>query len=398
MNLTNLRGADRHAALVAGALMIALAAFAFWQRYGWLADTFPGAFFWDAQVLANAGKLIASGGNAYFGDMISSPFGLPFISAPQVAMFLAGLATVLGPALLPLMVIGHIASMIVVPLVLTRLFLGPNWQDTVLGYGLFVCGLGAFGVTTVLVGNLGTTCYLLIFTAMAYGLKTGKWLWFYAACAVAAQLKPPFLALLIVPVMANGWSWLQLRNVVITAAAAGLPFAISWLVSPSYFADWLGALDRQVGVGDHGWSVFGAVSEYSEASRETIIPKLAHAAVMAPLGLFLLMDKTRGPMRVAALVAFAIFLNPRMKEYDAAFAAIPVAALYLNLIAPQASDAMRRAIGIGALLVLTGAMLRADQVPVLGPFIYSIVIAGGILTLALAGRKHAAPATPAHAE
>lgn len=391
------RDIDRWAALLAGGLMIALAAFAFWQRYGWLADKFPGALFWDAQVLANAGAMIADGGNAYFGDMISNPFGLPFISPPQMAMFLAGLATVFGPALFPLMAAAHIAAMIIVPLILTRLFLGPNWQDSVLGYGLFVCGLGAFGVTTVLVGNFGTTCYLLIFAGMAHGLKTGKWFWFYAACAFGAQLKPPYLALMIVPVMVNGWSWKELRNAVITAAVTGLPFAISYLVSPAYFADWLGALDKQVGVGDHGWSVFGAVSEYSEASRETIIPKLAHVAVMAPLFFFLLFDRARGLKKAAALVAFAVLANPRMKEYDAAFIAVPVAALYLGAIA-GIGDPMRRALGIGAILLLTGLMLRADQAPVLGPFIYSIVITGGILALAFQDRKQPAPTAAAHAE
>ena len=137
---------DHWTALAAAAIMVGGALVVFFNRYSHLVKRLPGVLLWDSNVFAAAGRMVAQGLNPYLAPVIDNPSPLPFISAPQVAIVLGGLAHVMGPALFALLTLCHIAALILTPLILSRLFLGKDWKDAALGYGLFACGLGAFGV------------------------------------------------------------------------------------------------------------------------------------------------------------------------------------------------------------------------------------------------------------
>ncbi|RYZ11624.1 MAG: hypothetical protein EON61_09790 [Alphaproteobacteria bacterium] len=393
---------DRVAAIAAAAILFACAYIAFVNRFGFVIPMLPEGMFWDSAVFAAAGEQVSQGINPYFEPVIDFPFTLPFISAPQVAAGLAGLSSILGPALFPLLALCHIAALLITPLLLTRLFLGKSWQEALLGYGLVACFLAAAGVTAIVAGNFGMFLYLAIFAAMIPGLRDRKWIWFHIAVAVAVQIKPPYGLLWIIPVLANGWSWKQFQHAAIAAAASTIPYAAAFVIDRPFFDDWLGSLARQVGFGDHGDAPYGAVINLDPGLQNGPVPMLVHVAVCLPLLIFLMLDRTRGMRKVAALVAFAILANPRLKEYDLAFATIPVAGLYLSLLLKdvQATTGFNyvrnRAIGIALLVALSVFMLRADRIPLIGPFMYSIVIIGAILTLAYRPRSDAAK-TPASA-
>lgn len=378
---------DRWATLGAVGVLAAFALYVLINRFGDLPAPFGASLFWDARVFAEGGKAVAAGRDPYPGFVWLSPFDLPFISAPAVAHALGFAYQILGPGLFWLLVASHAAAIVVTPLILTRLFLGKDWIDAALGYALFVCGLGAWGVTTILAGNFGATLYLLIFLGLARGLKDGNWLWFHIAVAVACQVKPPYALFWAIPVLVNGWSWPRLKQSVIAAAAAAAPFLLSYLFDPAFFQAWLDGLNRQVQVGDAGFSVYGAVFSLVWPDVTSVTPIIVHALACAAVGLFLLFDKTTGLPKAAALIVFAIFANPRMKEYDMAFAAIPLAALYLDALAPAGSDARRKALAIGALVALTAVTLKADHAPLIGGFVYAAVMAGAIFTLALKPRS-----------
>lgn len=390
---------DHVAAICAALILFACAYLAFFNRFSFVLPMLPGGLFWDSAVFAAAGEQVSQGINPYFEPVIDYPFTLPFISAPQVAAVLSGLSSVLGPALFPLLALCHIAALLLTPLLLTRLFLGKSWQEAAFGYGLVACFLAAAGVTAIIAGNFGMLLYLAIFAAMIRGVRERKWIWFHIAVAIAVQIKPPYGLLWIVPVLANGWSWKQFQHAAITAVASAVPYAVAHLLAPSFFNDWLGSLSRQVDFGDHGDAPYGATINLDPALQNGPAPMIVHVAVCLPLLIFLMLDRTRGPRKIAALVAFAILANPRLKEYDLAFATIPVAGLYLSLLLKDVqettsfTDVRNRAIGIVLLVALSIFMLRADHIPLVGPFMYSIVIIGAILTLFL--RRETPPSTPA---
>lgn len=391
---------DRAAAVAAAVVLLACAYLAFVNRFNFVLPMLPGGVFWDSAVFAAAGEQVSQGINPYLEPVIDYPFTLPFISAPQVAAGLSALASIFGPALFPLLALCHVAALILTPLLLTRLFIGRSWQEALFGFGLAACFLAAAGVTAIVAGNFGVFLYLAIFAAMIPGLRDQKWIWFHIAVAIAVQIKPPYGLLWIVPVLANGWSWKQFQHAAIAAVASTLPYFAAYLIDRSFFNDWLGSLARQVEFGDHGDAPYGAVINLNADLRGGIVPMIVHIAVCLPLLIFLMLDRTRGMRKVAALVAFAILANPRLKEYDLTFVTIPVAALYLGIFLHDVraisafNDIRNRALGIGLIVALSVFMLRADHIPLIGPFMYSVVIVGAILTLAYRPHENATD-TPA---
>jgi len=397
---------------VAAAFFLA-AFYVFTHTYAWIAEMIrelgPGkALFWDARVFAAAGDYVAAGRNPYTEHVIEQPISLPFITAPLAAVTLGGFSSVFGPLLFPLLAVAHLAAMVLAPLMLARYFFGRSLSEAALAYGLFFFGINSFGVVGFTTGNFGSVLYLAIFAGMFRGLRDGKWLWFHIAIAVAMQVKPPFALLWAVPVMVNGWDWRLLRQSAIAAAAGAAIYPISYLINPDYFRDWLASLNHQVNFyKDFGFSTYSAVRGGVRGTpAEAWAPYLVHIIVCCAMFAFLLRDRTRGPLRVAALVAFAIFANPRMKEYDAAFASIAVGALLYQAFAAVAMKvlkqwgggaALARALALGALAVFFVVIIQANEVELIRRFTSSIAIALGIVGLAFIPRAEAESAAPAAA-
>jgi len=370
------------------------------DRYTFLRPAFEQHSFyqvvlWDSQVFVNAGAAVAEGRDPYIFPAITVPFEQPFFSAPAVAATLGLLYSIFGPGLEFLLKLGHLAAVILAPLILTRTFIGRSGSAAAWGYGLFAAGIGGYGVTTIIAGNFGALLYLAIFAAMARGLSAGKWFWFHVALAVAVQVKPPYGLFWLVPILTNGWSWRQALHAAAAVAAAAAVFLVSYLLNPAMFREWLEALIRGVeGANDVGYSVYGATRRVIGMNADSILPQVLHVGMCAALFVFLLLDKTKGAMKAAALVAFAILANPRMKGYDVAFAVIPVAGLAYAVLVPASGAEARRAAAVGAITLGMIAWLRADQVPILGRYNYALAVAAGIVCLAYL-RPSAAEAPPA---
>jgi hypothetical protein len=97
-------------------------------------------------------------------------------------------------------------------------------------------------------------------------------------------------------------------------------------------------------------------------------------------------------LRVAALVTFAIVANPRMKDYDIAFAAIPVGALFYHVMASSTDSALRRAVAVGVVTTIALILLKIDRLPVPGDYVFVLTAVAAIVSLAFARR--AADAAP----
>jgi hypothetical protein len=278
---------DRIAQLLAAAVLFAVAVYIVHNRYGFIHD-WGQAFFWDSRVFAVGGMDMAAGQDPYITDVWAVPFPLPFISPPTFAGILGLIAGVLHGGVFWLFAGLHIVSLALTPWLLTRLFLGRGVTDTVFGYALFLGGFGAYGVTTALAGNFGSTLYLAIFAAMAHGLRTGRWLAFHIAVGCACQVKMPYALFWAIPVMQGGWDWAQLRNAAFAAAAAAIPYVVSYAADPAFFHAWLGALGREVARYDVGLSTYGAVYDGQTPPAGGALPMLAHLAVAGAMFAFLL--------------------------------------------------------------------------------------------------------------
>lgn len=338
---------------------------------------------WDSQVFSNGGEMVAQGHDPYALPAVFFPFELPFFSAPAVAETLGLLYHVFGANLAVLLKLGHVIAMILTPLILTRMFIGRSLSEVAWGYGLFLVGIGTSGVLTILAGNFGALLYLAVFAAMGRGFSTGRWFWFHVAVAVAVQVKPPYGMLWIVPILSNGWNWRQTLQTAIAAAAAAGAFLVSYLINPDLFQRWLNALvgnierDR-----DFGSSFYGAARGMIGIRPDSMLPYALHVGMCVVLLAFLLRDKTKGKMKGAALIAFAIIANPRMKDYDVAFAVIPVVGLMCAALVPLGGSNVRRASAVVAVTLALIAWHGAIYVPILGAYSYALVVVVGILSVA----------------
>lgn len=358
------------------------------HRYGYLFRAFKQHPFyetilWDSQVFSNAGEAVAQGRNPYAMPAVTFPFELPFFSAPAVAATLGLLYHIFGASLAILLKLGHLTAVILTPLILTRIFIGLSSSEVAWGYGLFLTGIGAFGVVAIMAGNFGALLYLAIFAAMGRGLSTGRWSWFHTAVAVAVQVKPPYGLFWIVPILTNGWSWRQTLHAAVAASAAAAVFLVSYLINPDMFHEWLNALVGNIERNyDFGYSFYGTARQQISIGLHSMVPYALHIGMCAVLFAFLLRDRTMGTMKAAALTAFAILANPRMKEYDLAFAVIPVAGLVYAVLAPPGVSETRRAAAVGAITLAMLALPKVFQLPILGTYTYALVVAAGILCLA----------------
>lgn len=378
----------------AALLLTACAVYVYFRRYDQLQAMIQDSgllhvWFWDAKVFSNAGQHVATGIDPYRELSVDIPYhSLPFISAPIVARTLGALYSLFGPYLNPLLQLAHVVAIVLTPLIASRLFLGKAWSDAALGYGLFLCGIGAFGVTTVIAGNFGAVLYLAIFAALAHGLTRKNWFWYHVALIVAVQVKFPYALFWIVPVLVNGWSWRQFRDSATAGLVAILILTVSSALDPVFFHNWMVALETQVNTtGDLGFSVFGVTRWMIGLDSPSVIPYLAHIAVCAPLLVFLILEPTRGPMKAAALLAFATLANPRMKEYDIAFMTIPAAALLLHAFASFAPPRHRNAVALGMLVVWMLVALKIDRVPFIDAYVMPFTLAAAILSLAVVRRR-----------
>jgi len=379
-------GVREHAALASAILLLVAAVYAYRDRYAFMTAPLD-AWFWDAKVFLAGGQILAAGGNPYATYVLRDPFPLPFVSPPAFAHLLGVTAAWCGPGLLDALVFGHLVSLIAVPLMLSRWFLGPGWTEAALGYGLLLGGFGAWGVTTLLAGNFGSTLYLLVFAGLGYQVATGQWLPFHLAVIAACQVKFPYALFWAIPVMVNGWDWHELLNCLIAAALATAPYALSALVEPGVFAIWMDRLARQVYAGDVGISVYGAT--WSRAVPTSCLPIVAHGVAMVGAFLLVLTDKTRGPMRLASIIVLVIAANPRMKEYDIAFATIPASALYLAVLAPANASDRLKALAIGVVLAMMVVLLKVDRAPLIGPYAYALGLIGALASLRFARKPPA---------
>lgn len=335
---------------------------------------------WDSRILAKAGELQAQGADPYAGPLVFTPAPLPFVSPPQAAEILGVMAR-LSPTLVFYGLIAfYVAGLVGSWIILSRLAMGRTASSHILGLGLLIGGLGGFFLQVVVAANIGVALYFAIFAGLAYALASRRWLWFHVAVALAVQVKPPFAAFWIVPVLIDGWSWNRLREAAIAAGIAALPFAAEAILAPERFAGWLNALRTQL-TEDVGYGLVGAAEDTKLfVGAAALLPLAAHFAIAAGLALLLLFDRKRGPMRATALVLLAMFVNPRLKEYDLMIAAVAAGGLFV-----AAWSAGRTNRGM-AMLATTGVMaflLVARRWGAFADLAIAAAMAGAILLYAV---------------
>ena len=184
----------------------------------------------------------------------------------------------------------------------------------------------------LLSGNLAYILYGLVFVMALRGWRHGKWLCFYLAVVVTSCFKAPMLTLLVIPALSARRQWMSS----LLAAGTGLAlFVAQPMLCPALFRNYLEAVGLQFSYNhDFGLSPAGLLGntlffQHLPYSTEMSVSYAIYGgAIFATLVYLsrLYFDGTLTLTRWApVLVIGTILLNPRVKEYDVAPLALPLA-------------------------------------------------------------------------
>jgi hypothetical protein len=345
----------------------------------------------DLKVYQAAIDAFAAGGDPYRPMQARHAHGLFFTSPPFVWLLYKLVAhSGLRPVFRSVLLAADAISVVALPVILSRLLLGPGSGRAALGVGFFFTAFAGSGFFTALVINNGTPLYALIVLGLIPAVTQGRWLGFHLAVALATAFKPFYAAFWIVPLLADGaWrsQWL--------ACAAGLGVAATTYIAPIFLAPklmstWVHTLFQQtVGEGLLGDNLLGAVlGEPAHRSHSAAYEaQIAFSAVLLGASLMLgRLDRTR---RIAGLLLVAVFLNPRAMRYDLSTAAVPLLALAAGAFCRGPASATTQAVWA---VVLAGVMIVFSRNTTADGFLYAGIVVTALLGAIGASYAAAPPA------
>ncbi len=300
-------------------------------------------FGWDLDVYIAAARALAAGLDPYDSAVLHAMGVEPvlhFTSPPLIAWIL-GLFGRVAPWLMgPLLSTLTLVALTATPMLLARLFYPRLPAAGVVAIGASFAGFHCAGVTALFAVNMGTLLYLPIIATLADGLLRRRWTAFHIAVAIATVFKPFYAAFWLAPVLAHGFNFRQARVGAIAACASAAGYLLPALLTPTQFNAWLDRLSLQtLGSADVGESAFGAAFTTHWPADHPLAPYLVHLLFAAAL-VGLAATIRRPHVRWAALLVGVILINPRMKEYDQAIAAVPLVylggLLFSDLMGPRA--------------------------------------------------------------
>jgi hypothetical protein len=176
--------------------------------------------------------------------------------------------------------------------------------------------------------------YAVLLIAGVQGVRRNRWAPFYVAVAGAALIKPPFLALLLLPLLLGTRQLASSLSTVALTAGTMLLEALLW---PAQFKAFLRAVAYQVvTLNDSG---YGLVRYLDRAGLHGAFAYIGHAALM--LGLVLALWGARRRYRhavhegiwFAAVIVVTVLANPRLQHYDTDVAIVPATLIVVESIA-----------------------------------------------------------------
>lgn len=315
----------------------------------------------DMPAYQGAIDAFAKGLDPYLPAQARRAHGLPFIAPPFVWM-LYNLAahSWLRPIFGNLLMIADFAANLAIPVILSRLLLGPGVARVVLGTGVYFAALMGSGVFTLLIANNGTPLYALIALGLIPAVRDGRWLAFHLAVALATAFKPFYAAFWLIPLLADAQARAQWRTALVAVALAAASYAAPLLLAPRLMREWLQTLLTQVVGRDRlGDNLLGAVT--ADPHHAPLAPIAAHVVLSAILLVGALrLGRMSRTQRIASLLMIAVFLNPRAMQYDLCIAAIPLVVMAAGALSRGRPNALIQAVAALGMTVITSVFCKAE--------------------------------------
>ncbi|HEY0757712.1 MAG TPA: glycosyltransferase 87 family protein [Acidisarcina sp.] len=336
--------------------------------------------FWDARIYANAIAKSAAGADPYSIQGTE----LPFVYPP---LFVRGGAILkhIFPARSGwyLYLAATCLAMAAIPWMLATSYTRSLWLTPLIAYIVFVFEPNSYAEGSLLTANIATLLYALTLGTAIRGLRRNQWTWFYLAVVFAALIKPPFLALLILPWLAGQRQlWKCALSVAVTVAA----YLAQRFGSPALYASFQQRTVGQIMIkGDTGvgfLSFFVGIGHRLGLlqGKGALLACVLLAGVLAA-ALLLLRNQRNAPgaesLWVPALLVTAIVSNPRLMLYDADVAIIPAVFIYVEWLRTLPNARIRNT--AAAVLLSFFAVLFSKDPPPTKPTAVSVLLLVSVL-------------------
>ncbi|GGG92851.1 hypothetical protein [Silvibacterium dinghuense] len=296
------------------ALFLFLATLAVLGVYVWLNPS-GARYFWDAKVYARA----VTDWQAHR-DPYTDGEGLLFVYPPLVLAAATALSHLL-PGVIGWTVFFtlHFASVLVIPWLFARFYFQRPWLSLPFAFLIYAAEPSYASVVALRGGNIASVVYAAAFAAAVPGIRSNRWGWFYTVVFLCGLIKPPFLLLLLFPVLAGHW-WKSIACGLLSASSYPLQ---QWLAPDLYRRFVIAARIQVADHSDFGSGILGAVATIERKLFHHPVnwfPYLVQGIVLAVI-VFLLFRARRHAVNSEALwlgclTVAVILANPRLLRYD----------------------------------------------------------------------------------
>ncbi len=285
------------------------------------------ARFSDAHDYVLGLNAFAAGHDAYGIAPGDAPTG--FIYSPLVLKTAAGLARIAPHILLWRTYVGlSLLCIFVTPWLLSCIAGGQptgnsRWFTPPVAALLFTAEPYLYSLYAALSGNVNVLLLTGMLVSCAAATVSGSWTALYVTVFLSALIKPPFLAFLLLPLLA---AQRQVLKAAVTAAAVALAYGLQRLLAPQLYASFRESVRTELVLHrDYGLGIFGLIHEHTSgrfAFMQWRGSLLVHGLVIgAIVAAFCAGRRLRGRPELAslwvpALLVLCILANPRPLDYD----------------------------------------------------------------------------------
>jgi hypothetical protein len=287
--------------------------------------------FTDATVYARALTTWKAGGNPYALNGTDLAFVYPPIFLPCAA-FLGSLIPRHDGWYVYLVLQG--ICLVSVPWLLTIAYIRSRWLTPFFALLVFTFQPLLVEEYVLLTGNVANLFYPLALATGIVGIKRNRWLPFYLVVAIAALLKPTFLDLLLLPLIAGRR---QLLRSALCAASVATAYLLQRIFMPLDYARFQQNVFTQVILRqDSGFNLFNYLHRQGRTFHplnNPLVLSATHFAIVGTLvaAFFLLRNRRQRPtvqdLWLPGLLVTTILASPRLQKIDAEVAILP--AIYL---------------------------------------------------------------------
>jgi hypothetical protein len=316
--------------------------------------------FWDARTYDVALARVHAGENPY--DLTAPTFVYPPIflkcATPLSHVFP-------GRPGWYLYVLLACAAVCALPWILATTYIRSRWLTPAVAMLLFTFQPRLFGEIALLTGNFGVLLHVLVLASGIPGIRRNEWLPFYVTVILAGLIKPPFLGLLLLPLLAGRR---QAWQSALSAVVVFVGYALQKLLLPASYRDFEASVRTKIvtqqdaGLGIYGYLMkLGHRISFLSGSGSVI----AHTCIIGAMVVVLFLQRrvTRLPgvanLWVPVVLVLAVLANPRLEAYEITIGVVPAIYICTDSILAYPPHRSRAAV-IAASLSAFAALLSED--------------------------------------